>query len=74
MEPIVHGLEQEHGDRVDFQYIDREDPANAEIVEKYDIRTQPIFILIDENGVETERWFGVVSPEDFEAAFDTVAN
>ena len=74
MEPIVYGLEEKHGDSIDFVYIDREDPANAEIVAKYGINTQPIFILLDGDGNEVQTWFGVVTPEQFEAAFEIVVN
>lgn len=74
MEPIVHGLEEKHSERIDFVYVDREDPANAEIVGKYGINTQPIFILLDGGGNEIQTWFGVVSPEQFEAAFEAVIN
>ena len=74
MEPIVYGLEEKHGNNIDFVYIDREDPANAEIVAKYGINTQPIFILLDGDGNEVQTWFGVVTPEQFESAFETVVN
>ena len=73
MEPIVHGLEEEHQDRIDFLYIDREDPVNAEIVNKYSITTQPIFILLNTEGEEVNRWYGPIDPVVFEEAFDAVA-
>ena len=73
MEPIVHGLEQKHSNRIDFLYIDREDPANAQIVEQYQVRYQPVFILLDADGNIAQQWFGSVSAEIFEAAFNTVA-
>ncbi len=74
MEPIVYGLEDQYSDKIDFLYVDREDPANAEIVSKYGINTQPIFILLDGDGNEVQTWFGVVSPEQFETAFAKVMN
>ncbi|MGB1249088.1 MAG: hypothetical protein ACPG8W_00530 [Candidatus Promineifilaceae bacterium] len=74
MEPIVHGLEEEHDGEIDFVYVDREDPANAEIVGKYGIKAQPIFILLDADGNEVQIWFGVVTPEQFEDAFAGVTN
>ncbi len=74
MQPIVHGLEQVHGGRIDFEYIDRELPENAAIVEQYQIRSQPVFILLDANGNISQQWFGSVAPETFEAAFDVVSN
>ena len=73
MQPIVHGLEQKHSNRIDFLYIDREDPANAQIVEQYGIRYQPVYILLDADGNIAQQWFGSVQAEAFEAAFNTLA-
>ena len=70
MKPIVHGLEAEYWERIDFVYLDRENGDNRDVVERYGISGQPIFILVAPDGSEVQRWFGAPSPDDFRAAFD----
>lgn len=70
MAPIVHGLEQQHSDRLTFVYLDVDDPANQEFMQTLGRRAQPEFYLLDAEGNVLQQWFGIVSPEEFEAAFD----
>ena len=58
MKPIVHGLEAEYWGRIDFVYLDREDPGNAAIVEQFGVVYQPVFVLLTAEGAEVQRWFG----------------
>lgn len=50
MRPMVGQLKTQFGNRVDFQEINREDPANAAIVARYGVNVQPIFVFLDGNG------------------------
>jgi thiol-disulfide isomerase/thioredoxin len=70
MKPTIHALEAEYWGKLDFVYLDREAPANSEVVATYGIASQPIFILVDANGNEVERWFGTVPEDTLRAAFD----
>ncbi len=70
MKPTVHGLEAEYWGTLDFVYLDREAPANSELVATYGISSQPIFILVDADGNEIQRWFGIVPEETLRGAFD----
>jgi len=63
MKPIVHGLENQYGQQIDFIYINREAPENQTIVKKYSIRSQPIFILLDRNSEIAHRFSGAVSED-----------
>ena len=72
MKPIVNGLEDEWEDQISFRYIDRESPANADIVKEYNILYQPIYVLLDREGNEVKRWAGPVTIEGFEVEFNTV--
>ena len=75
MEPIVHGLENDYGEQLDFVYIDIDTPESEEAKRKYNFRVQPHFILLDANGEVVQEWFGSVPAENFTAAFDeTLAN
>lgn len=65
----MHGLEAEYWGTVDFVYLDREAPGNAEVVERFGIRYQPVFVLLAPDGSEVTRWT-VLSEEDMRAELD----
>ncbi|MBN1287936.1 MAG: thioredoxin family protein [Anaerolineae bacterium] len=70
MRPVVHGLEAEYWNEIDFVYLDRDDAANQETLDRYNFRYQPHFILISPDGEVVQQWFGIVEAEVFRAAFD----
>jgi len=74
MAPVVHGLEAEYFDQVDFTYLDIDDPANDEFKRTLGFRVQPQFLLLDENGEIIQQWFGRVSADNFRSAFDEALN
>ncbi len=75
MEPIVHGLENEYGEQLDFVYYDIDAPESEGAMREYNFRVQPHFILLDADGEIIEEWFGSVPADQFVAAFDeTLAN
>ena len=74
MAPVVHGLEAEYYDQVEFSYLDIDDPANNGIKRILGFRVQPQFLLLDENGEIIQQWFGSVSAEDFRSAFNVALN
>ena len=69
MAPVVHGLENEYRDRMNFVYLDVDDPANREFMQTLGRRAQPEFYLLDAEGNVLKQWFGIVPEEDFELAF-----
>ena len=69
MAPVVHGLEAEYSDRMNFVYLDVDDPNTKEIRDTLGRRAQPEFYLLDANGNILQKWFGGVAPEVFEDAF-----
>ncbi|MFN2237725.1 MAG: hypothetical protein ACK2U1_26125 [Anaerolineales bacterium] len=74
MAPVVHGLEAEYYDRVEFSFLDIDDPANDEFKQILGFRVQPQFLLLDENGEIIQQWFGRVSADDFRSAFEVALN
>jgi len=70
MEPIVHGLENEYGEQLDFIYYDIDAPDSADAMQEYNFRVQPHFILLDVNGEIIQEWFGAVPVDQFVTAFD----
>jgi thioredoxin-related protein len=75
MKPIVHGLESDYSDQLDFVYYDIDAEESADAMRKYNFRVQPHFILLDANGEIVQEWFGSVSAQEFVSAFEkTLAN
>jgi len=60
MAPIVHGLEVEYFNKINFVYLDVDDAANAEYLRQLGYRYQPHFILIDGEGAVLQQWLGIV--------------
>jgi len=71
MAPIVHGLEVEYYNRINFVYLDVDDAANADFLKQLGYRYQPHFMLIDGDGNILQQWLGPVAADDFRNAFDT---
>ncbi len=70
MAPIVHGLEVEYHQRIDFVYLDIDDPANEEFKRQLGFRYQPHYVLLDGEGNVLQQWAGNVPVDDFRQAFD----
>jgi glutathione peroxidase-family protein len=68
MAPIVHGLEADYGDQMNFVYLDIDDPANDPFKEALHYRVQPHIFLIDEKGNVIQQWLGYVKEQDLRAA------
>ena len=70
MAPIVHGLEADYGDRVQFSYLDIDDARNDQFKQALKYRVQPHFFLLDADGNIVKQWLGRVSAEELAAEFD----
>jgi len=71
MAPIVHGLEVEYYDKINFVYLDLDDDTNSDFLKQLGYRYQPHFMLIDRQGTVLQQWLGPVEAADFRAAFDS---
>ncbi len=69
MAPIVHGLEAEYYGKVNFVYLDADDPETASFRREYGFFVQPEFYLLDGEGKVIKKWVGFVSAEEFLAEF-----
>lgn len=69
MAPIVHGLEAEYVGRIQFTYLDADDPATKDFQRSLGFAYQPEFYLLDGAGIVLQKWFGYVSADDFRAVF-----
>jgi thioredoxin-like negative regulator of GroEL len=70
--PIVHGLEAEYYDRINFVYLDVDDPANDSFKEQFDFRYQPQMVLLDGEGQVVTQWIGPIPRDEFVRAFEEI--
>lgn len=68
---MVHRLEAEYWEKIDFVYLDQYDQNNSEIFTRYGLRGRPIFVLIEPDGTEVTRWFGALSEDQIREILDT---
>ena len=66
---MVHGLEAEYYDRIQFTYLDADDPNTRDFQRTLGFFYQPEIYLLDGEGNVLEKWVGYTSQEDLEAAF-----
>lgn len=64
MAPIVHGLEAQYGDRIDFLYLDIADTANQPAMAALGFDRTPHFILLTPAGQPVRAWSGSLVPRD----------
>jgi hypothetical protein len=70
MAPIVHGLESQYTDRMNFVYLDIDDPANETFKENLGFLYQPHVFLLDAEGRVLNEWLGPVTEGEFVEAFE----
>jgi hypothetical protein len=70
MAPIVHGLEAQYDNRMQFSYLDIDDARNDQFKQALKYRAQPHLFLLDADGNIVQQWLGRVSAEELAAAFD----
>ncbi len=68
----MHGLEAEYYGRINFVYLDIDDPANETFKEQFDFRYQPQMVLLDGNGQVMQQWIGPIPREEFVTAFEDI--
>lgn len=67
MAPVVHGLEQQYKDRVDFVYLNVADPRNADAKRSLGFVSTPHFLFLGSNGAPVDTLQGVVPADSVRA-------
>lgn len=67
---MVHRLEAEYWDKVDFIYLNQYDSANQRVFDRYGMRGRPVFALITPEGDEIIKWFGAKSEDEMRKILD----
>lgn len=63
MKPIVHGLEARYADRIQFTYLDMDDPATDDLKRQLGFQWRPHFFLVDGDGQVVTQWVGMVDEQ-----------
>jgi hypothetical protein len=69
MAPMVHGLEAKYFGRIQFSYLDADDPNTRDFQRTLGFNYQPEIYLLDGDGIVLQKWVGFTSQEKLEAAF-----
>ena len=68
----MHGLEADYYDKINFVYLDVDDPANETFKKELRFTYQPQMALLDGNGQVLHEWVGPLPREEFEKVFQAV--
>lgn len=68
----MHGLEFEYYNRINFVYLDIDDPANDSYEEVLGFRYQPQVFILGGEGQVLYEWIGAPSRDELVAAFRDV--
>lgn len=71
MAPLIQGIENEYGERVNFVYLDIDDPATDYFKRELGFRMEPHFFLLDAQGRILRQWVGYVSVSALREALDS---
>ena len=69
MAPMVHGLEAKYFGRIQFSFLDADDPQTLDIQRSLGFYYQPELYLLDADGKVLEKWVGYTSQDELETAF-----
>jgi hypothetical protein len=67
---VVHGLEAEYHQEIDFVYLDIDDGRTDPFKRELGFGYQPHLFLLDEEGRIVEQWIGYVEGQRLARAFD----
>lgn len=69
MAPMVHELEAKYFGRIQFTYLDADDPRTYDFQKELGFYYQPEVYLLDADGNVLQKWIGYVTQEQFESVF-----
>jgi thiol-disulfide isomerase/thioredoxin len=71
LNPVLKSLEGEWGQRIDFVYLDVDDPLNTENIQKISrLKVVPEVVLLDGNGKILKDWIGPPTREELVSEFE----
>ncbi len=70
--PTIHGLEADYGDRLNFIYLDIDNPANDQFKKQLGYKMQPEFFLLDQRGNIIQQWSSTVTKNELRATIEAI--
>lgn len=70
MAPMLNDLAAEYQGKMNFIFLDVDDPANKKFEDALNYRIQPQFFLLDKQGSIIKQWQGYVDKVELQAAID----
>lgn len=70
IEPDITDLEQQYGERVNFIYLDVDDPAVKMFKEVLDYKISPHFFLLGPQGEVLDEWVDFISQDEIKSAIE----
>lgn len=70
MAPVVHGLEKQYDDRVDFLYLNIAEARNDSAKRAFGFRSTPHFFFVNASGAVQDSIQGVVPADSVRGALD----
>jgi thiol-disulfide isomerase/thioredoxin len=61
---VIDNVKGKFADKVDFQLVDARDPANAELVARYNVTQVPTLMCVDEEGDKVSGIIGYMGADD----------
>lgn len=74
MAPLIQGIENEYRDRVNFVFLDIDNPATEYFKRELGFRMEPHFFLLDAQGRILRQWVGYVSVDVLRDALEAALN
>jgi thiol-disulfide isomerase/thioredoxin len=71
MAPLIIGLQNEYKGRVNFVYLDIDNPTNNFYKRQLGFRMEPHFFVLDPQGKIIKQWIGYVTVEQLRKALET---
>ncbi len=72
MTPVLKNLEYKYSGKIQFIYLDIDDPKTNSYKQILGFQYQPHFFLIDGEGKVVKQWVGYVTEEELDAVLSTV--
>ena len=72
MRPAIDELKARYSDRIQFAYVNVDDPGGIEEAHKYSVKSLPTFVLVKPSGEIAGRWESRQEPSVFTKAFDAL--
>jgi thiol-disulfide isomerase/thioredoxin len=72
MKPVVDGLQQRYGDRVEFRRLNANDQSTQQVADQFGVQYVPTFVFINSDGTRADQVVGEVAEADLVRRLDAL--